>query len=258
MGHQVESWHPQSVGTHAVAGVAARIWAGHYSVVCLNLPLGAHSVPARRWTNIVGSLAQWARLAQSAGGAVSLAGLRGRCWKHPEVQQLLTDGILHETWFALCNLPVQDDHQLRTAEVWDMYLSKPCRCSHDAPHRPRTEEPSERRRSAQALLTAAHEAYFPTIITALHQSRGLLMRSSDESASSQRPDSGNLRVPRSHGHDTTGQGSLDTGTPSGGASHSGTPSGGATAQLAFPTEAREKAKLKERAGHKAKKKVQLV
>ena len=125
MGHQVETWHPQSVGTHAVAGVAARIRAGHYSVVCLNLPLGAHSVPARRWTNIVGSLAQWARLAQSAGGAVSLAGLRGRCWKHPEVQQLLTDGVLHETWFALCNLPVQDDHQLRTAEVWHMYLSRP-------------------------------------------------------------------------------------------------------------------------------------
>ena len=148
-------------------------------------------MPEKRWTSTLASMAQWARSAHRAGVPVALTGLRGRCWKHPEVGSLLSDKVLHETWFALCGLPTEHD-RLKSGEVWHAYLSvrlppRGCRCPHNSPHQPRSVDSAERRRATLELTGQAYQTHLPTIVLAL--AGKVRPGSSGEPASSRRPDS---------------------------------------------------------------------
>ena len=97
LGFTPETWHPRCIGTTSMAEVPSQVRNGRYGLVWLNMPSSPHSVSEKRWTSTIASMAQWARSARRAGVPVALTGLRGRCWKHPEVGSLLSDKVLHET-----------------------------------------------------------------------------------------------------------------------------------------------------------------
>ena len=139
---------------------------------------------------------------------------------------------------------------MKSGEVWHVYMSvkvspRSCRCPYNAAHQPRSVEALERRRVVHELTGRAFGALLPALTAALLGRTRL--RADDQPASSRQPDS-----PAAEAAPTTLQGTTDADSVLVAQARVGAPREPCPA---FPTEARERAKIKEKAGHKAKKRL---
>ena len=228
-GWHTVTYHPRSLSSTYTQAENKDIHSGKYQLVCCEVPAGGHSVPPNKLSPILREIALWVRTAKTAPECIAvLNGPRSRTWQNPDIHGLLEDGIITEHRYSSCRLELHDPedptkwspleiHVYSTVPLQGARCKDWTTCNHAPWNNARSGRMGAKLYRDQ-LMNKCYNAFVPKLLDDLahHWKCGT--------------------KPNCGVRDSSGQIGVEEPSAS-----------------AFPTEARLRAKEKEKAGHKATK-----
>jgi len=87
--------------------VSKRVRNKEYACVWCALPTGRESLPPHKWQAVIVELALWLRSATESGCQAVISGHRGQVWRQIELQELLSDRLAFESQHSACGAPTE-------------------------------------------------------------------------------------------------------------------------------------------------------
>ena len=255
LGFTIEAYHPRALATAVTQRMTAAIRAGRFGFIWMELPQRKQSVQVGKRTAVYSEMSSWLRAARAVGVMACLIGTRGHAWQNQSLADLLTEGAVTETHHQLCRYGLTIVNDPRPSEVIYVALTSfpaehgKCQCTQGVEHHYDLKPPLKDRhylklQTEATLFRTLLKTWLPSHTTA---------KSSD--ASYRTVDlEGNAKDPGQKDYPTI----VNTTTLPSSVTTSTIAVETQSPVTAFPTEAREFAKERKKAGHKAVKKVKVV
>ena len=139
--YDITTFHPRAVSTASTQHIDVQIKQGKFDLVWIELPSNGRALPPNKRAPRIRQFTTWIRQAQTVGKKAVLISLRGRHWQEENIQALLSDKVTQEATYCLCamNLKVNNDTALPSAiqlHAHATFAITPlrCKCNKDQEH----------------------------------------------------------------------------------------------------------------------------